>query len=221
MENNNIAETNNGVKVSTTAKVLNIIAIVLSVILLPILVFNCTLLIKGIVNEDEVPSFGGYTPLIVESPSMEDTIMTGDLIISKKVAEDEVKVGDVITFFDPATDGESVVTHRIIEAVYEKGVFLGYKTQGDNNETPELDLVTYDDIIGVWTGKRVPLLGSVMMFMQKPLGMLICIFIPVACFVGCELAIKYRKDKATKKDVDALRAELEALKKEKENNDNQ
>jgi len=115
MENNNIAETNNGVKVSTTAKVLNIIAIVLSVILLPILVFNCILLVKGIVNEDEVPSFGGYTPLIVESPSMEDTIMTGDLIFIKKTDISELEVGDVITFYNPLGDGKSLVTHRIIE----------------------------------------------------------------------------------------------------------
>ncbi|MBE5763978.1 MAG: signal peptidase I [Clostridiales bacterium] len=220
MENNNIAETNNGVKVSTTAKVLNIIAIVLSVILLPILVFNCILLVKGIVNEDEVPSFGGYTPLIVESPSMEDTIMTGDLIFIKKTDISELEVGDVITFYNPLGDGKSLVTHRIIEITENQGARY-FLTQGDNNNIDDKDPIHEDDVLGVWTEKRVPLLGSIMLFMQKPLGMIICIFIPVACFVGCELAIKYRKDKATKKDVDALRAELEALKKEKENNDNQ
>ena len=220
MENNNIAETNNGVKVSTTAKVLNIIAIVLSVILLPILVFNCILLVKGIVNEDEVPSFSGYTPLIVESPSMEDTIMTGDLIFIKKTDISELEVGDVITFYNPLGDGKSLVTHRIIEITENEGARY-FLTQGDNNNIDDKDPIHEDDVLGVWTEKRVPLLGSIMLFMQKPLGMIICIFIPVACFVGCELAIKYRKDKATKKDVDALRAELEALKKEKENNDNQ
>ena len=211
--------TNASAKITKTAKVLNIAAIVLCVILLPILCFNCILLVKGMINADEVPSVGKYIPLIVESPSMEDAIMTGDLIISKKVAEDEIKVNDVITFFDPATGGKSIVTHRIIEAVYEDGKFLGYKTQGDNNETPEIDLVEYKDIIGVWTGKRIPVLGSIMLFMQKPLGLIICIFIPIACFVGVELLSRYKKDKASKKDIDELRAELEALKKEKENKD--
>ena len=211
--------TNASAKITKTAKVLNIAAIVLCVILLPILCFNCILLVKGMINADEVPSVGKYIPLIVESPSMEDAIMTGDLIISKKVAEDEIKVNDVITFFDPATGGKSIVTHRIIEAVYEDGKFLGYKTQGDNNETPEIDLVEYKDIIGVWTGKRIPVLGSIMLFMQKPLGLIICIFIPIACFVVVELLSRYKKDKASKKDIDELRAELEALKKEKENKD--
>ena len=82
--------TNASAKITKTAKVLNITAIVICVILLPILCFNCILLVKGMINADEVPSVGKYIPLIVESPSMEDAIMTGDLIISKKVAEDEI-----------------------------------------------------------------------------------------------------------------------------------
>ena len=219
MENNNKAENQNGANVTKTAKVLNIVAIVLSVILLPILVFNCILLVKGMVNDKEVPSIGKYTPLIVESDSMEDTIMTGDLIFIKKVDVTELDVGDVITFYNPLGDGTSLVTHRIIEVVGE-GENLAFLTQGDNNDIDDKDPIHSSKVIGVWTEKRVPLLGSIMMFMQKPLGLIVCIFIPVACFVGCELALRYKKDKASKQDVDALRAEIEALKKEKEANDN-
>jgi len=142
------------------------------------------------------------------------------LIFIKKTDISELEVGDVITFYNPLGDGKSLVTHRIIEITENQGARY-FLTQGDNNNIDDKDPIHEDDVLGVWTEKRVPLLGSIMLFMQKPLGMIICIFIPVACFVGCELAIKYRKDKATKKDVDALRAELEALKKEKENNDNQ
>lgn len=219
MENNNNAENQNGANLTKTAKVLNIVAIVLSVILLPILVFNCILLVKGMVNEEEVPSIGKYTPLIVESDSMEDTIMTGDLIFIKKVEVTELEVGDVITFYNPLGDGTSLVTHRIIEVVGE-GENLAFLTQGDNNDIDDKDPIHSSKVIGVWTERRIPLLGSIMMFMQKPLGLIVCIFIPVACFVGCEIALRYKKDKASKQDVDALRAELEALKKEKEANDN-
>lgn len=219
MENNNNAENQNGANLTKTAKVLNIVAIVLSVILLPILVFNCILLVKGMVNEEEVPSIGKYTPLIVESDSMEDTIMTGDLIFIKKVEVTELEVGDVITFYNPLGDGTSLVTHRIIEVVGE-GENLAFLTQGDNNDIDDKEPIHSSKVIGVWTERRIPLLGSIMMFMQKPLGLIVCIFIPVACFVGCEIALRYKKDKASKQDVDALRAELEALKKEKEANDN-
>ena len=71
--------TNTSAKVTKTTKALNITAIVLCVILLPILVFNCILLVKGMINADEVPSVGKYIPLIVKSPSMEETIMKQSL----------------------------------------------------------------------------------------------------------------------------------------------
>ena len=54
--------------------ILNIIGVVLCVILLPILIINCTLIVKGAINEDEVPALGGYAPLIVLSKSMEPDI---------------------------------------------------------------------------------------------------------------------------------------------------
>ena len=61
--------------------ILNVVAIVLCVILLPILVFNCILIIKGMLNPDEVPSIGNSIPLIVVTESMYPTIKAGDLII--------------------------------------------------------------------------------------------------------------------------------------------
>ena len=40
-------------------KALTIIGIVMCVILVPILIVNCTLLVKSFINKDEVPDFGG------------------------------------------------------------------------------------------------------------------------------------------------------------------
>ena len=210
---------NSNANVTKTAKALNIAAIVLCVILLPILCFNCILLFKGMINADEVPSVGKYIPLIVETDSMEDTIMTGDLIFIKKVDVNDLDVDDVITFYNPLGDGTSLVTHRIIKVIEDENG-LSFLTQGDNNDMDDKNPIPAGEIIGVWTGTRIPLIGSVMLFMQKPLGLIICIFIPIACFVGYELLSRYRKDKASKNDIDALRAELEALKKEKENSEN-
>ena len=51
--------------VSKTQKVLTAIGISLCVILIPILIVNCTLIVKSFLNKDEVPDFGGYLPLIV------------------------------------------------------------------------------------------------------------------------------------------------------------
>ena len=54
---------------TTTHKLLTIIGSVLCVILIPILLINLTLIVKSYTSED-VPSVGGYLPLIVLTDSM-------------------------------------------------------------------------------------------------------------------------------------------------------
>ena len=44
---------------STGHKILTTLGIVLCIILIPILIINCTLIIKSYTNKDEVPSVGG------------------------------------------------------------------------------------------------------------------------------------------------------------------
>ena len=60
-------------------KTLTIVGIVLCVILVPMLIVNCTLIIKSFVNKDEVPNIGGLMPLIVLTDSMYPDIKSGDI----------------------------------------------------------------------------------------------------------------------------------------------
>jgi signal peptidase len=94
-------------------KFLTILGTVLCIILIPILIVNCTLIVKSYINKDEVPTFGGYCPLIVLTDSMYPDIKSGDLIICQSIDPDEVKVGDTISFFDPEGKGTSVVMYKI------------------------------------------------------------------------------------------------------------
>ena len=66
-------------------KILTIVGWILCIILVPILIINCTLLVKSFVNKDKVPDFGGTLPLIVLTDSMYPDIQSGDLIICKTV----------------------------------------------------------------------------------------------------------------------------------------
>ena len=204
-------------KSSKARKVLNGIAIALCVLLLPILLFNCVLIVKGMLNPNEVPSIGKNIPLIVVSESMDPTIKAGDLIICQKIDASEIKEGDVISFFDPAGNGTSVVTHRVNKVTVdgETGE-LSFRTQGDNNNLEDRMSVPAENLIGIWTEKRVGVIGHVVLFTQTPIGLLVCIFVPVALFIGYEVFVRLKKEKATKKDMDALLAELNALKAEKE-----
>ena len=110
-------------------KILTVLGTVLCIILLPILLINITLIIKSYTNADEVPSVGGYLPLIVLTDSMYPEIESGDLIICHTIEGNEVKVGDVVAFFDPAGNGTSIVTHRVTEITEENGG-AGFPYQG-------------------------------------------------------------------------------------------
>ena len=191
-------------------KMLTIIGAVLCVILLPILIVNLTLIVKSYVNPDEVPAIGGVSPLIVLTDSMLPEISSGDLIIAEKIDPSEIKVGDVISFFDPAGNGSSVVTHRVIEIVTEDGK-TQWRTRGDNNNTEDKVLVPFENLVGIWTGTRIAGAGSVAMFLQTTPGLIVCVGCPLVLLVGYDVLRRRKYDKAKQEDTDALLAELEAL----------
>lgn len=117
---------------TTGSRVTFIIGVVLCVILVPILIINCTLIINGFVT-DRPPSIFGYTPLVVLTDSMDPLIAEGDVIFTKTVNPDEIKVGDVISFFDPASPDDAVLTHRVIAIETDEDGNRSAITAGDNN----------------------------------------------------------------------------------------
>lgn len=190
-------------------KVLTIVGIVLCVILIPILLINVTLIVKSYVNEDEVPSIGGRLPLIVLTDSMLPEISSGDLIICKEIDAADVKVDDVISFFDPAGNGTSVVTHRVLEIVEEDGKIL-FRTKGDHNNTEDKELVPAENLVGIYQF-RIAGVGHVAMFMQSTAGLIVCVVLPIVLLVGYDVIRRRIYEKNNKQDTDALLAELEAL----------
>ena len=191
----------------------NIVGIVLCIILVPILILNCILLVQGMVNEDKVPSIGGNVPLIVLTESMEPKIKDGDVIVCKTADPDDVKVGDVISFFDPEGTGTSTVTHRVIEILIDPDTGAkSFRTQGDNNNIEDRLPVPAENLVGIWSGVRIPALGNVIMFMQSTLGLIVCIFLPITALIAYELIRRKRQDSEKQTDIELLKAELEALK---------
>ncbi len=199
-------------KTSFTHKVLTVIGIVMCVILIPILVINCTLLIKGYTKSDEVPTIGGLAPMIVLTDSMYPLFDGGDLIFVRTANPEDIKVNDVITFFDPAGNGTSVVTHRVIEIVTENGENK-FITKGDANDAKDRLAVPADKLIGTYTGFRIPGAGSVAMFMQTTAGLIVCVVLPILLLVGYDIIRRRMYDKKHNQDKDALLAELEELRK--------
>ena len=190
-------------------KLLTIIGTILCIILLPILILNLTLIAKSYINADEVPSVGGVFPMIVLTDSMYPEIESGDLIICNTLEAEEVKVGDVITFYDPMGNGTSVVTHRVLEIRDNNGK-PQFITKGDNNNVEDQVPVEAEDLIGIYR-RRIPAAGNVAMFMQTTPGLIVCVVCPIILLVGYDMLRRRKYEKAKQQDTDALLAELEAL----------
>lgn len=204
-------------KSSLGHKILTGIGIILCVILIPILVINCTLIIKSYTNKDQVPSISGIFPMIILTDSMYPEFESGDLIVCNTAEPEEIKVGDVICFYDPAGNGTATVTHPVQEVVTDDEGNLAWITKGDANNTEDLPTVPAKNLIGVYK-TRLKGLGNVAMFMQTTQGLIICVICPIILLVAYDVIRRRAYEKSKKKDTDALLAELEALRAEKEKN---
>lgn len=135
---------------------------------------------------DYTPSkFNGY---VVLTGSMEPNIMVNDVVITKKVDADKLKVGDVITF--KSTDARfygMVITHRIIEKYQDPATGkYTYRTKGDNNNVADNALVLDENIFGKVILK-IPKLGYVQYFLARQGGWIFVILIPCLVVVSCDI----------------------------------
>ena len=200
---------------SFVSKIFTVIGTILCVILAPILILNCTLIAKSYLNKDAVPDIGGYSPMVVLSDSMFPYIEAGDLIICKQADPETVKVGDVISFFDPASNGDSVVTHRVVEIQTQDDGTLAWITRGDANNADDSNPVPAKNLVGIYQ-KKISGLGNLVMYMQTTKGLITCVVIPIILLLGFDFIRQGIYERRRKKDTDALMAELEALRAEKE-----
>lgn len=118
----------------------------------------------------------GFTPYTVLSGSMEPTYHVGSIVYVKKVDPTTLRVGDPITF---RLTGNVIATHRIIEVHGEGTSDLGFRTQGDANDTVD-GITPASAVIGKATFS-IPYLGYLSNFLQQPKGLI--------TVVGCGAAV--------------------------------
>ena len=204
-----MSKTTNSKGSDTLHHVLTVVGTVLCIILIPILVINCILIVKSFTSE-EVPNVAGTLPLIVLTDSMYPVIESGDLIICHTEDPENIAVGDVIAFFDPAGNGSSIVTHRVAEVTEQDGK-IAWRTKGDNNNTEDRLLVTEDKLVAEYEGTRLAGFGNVALFMQTTPGLIVCVVCPILLLVGYDMIRRRMYEKSSKQDTDQLLAELEEL----------
>lgn len=156
-------------------KIKKVCIVLLYIILIPIILFSLFLIILELGNSGEIPSFLNMEMYTVISDSMEPRLSKNDIIIVKKgYPNDKFKVGNIITY--KRKDGE-IITHRIKEII-SSNLQNAYITQGDNNETPDEDVVTYEMIIGkvIYT---MPNFGNILKLLKNKVFFILCIIVLV------------------------------------------
>ena len=151
----------------------------------------------------------GFKSFVILTPSMEPIINVNDMIIVRNIKEENVDVGDIITFevYVRQFDKEVFITHYVADIVNE-GDKIIYKTQGASADIGEYDLwldkdgheieITYEDIVGVYAFK-LPNFGLLSRVLQDPymLG-----FIIIDIFIITYLLKLIKKNKKTNKNKD-------------------
>lgn len=188
-----------------------VIGILLCAVSIPVIIFNLFFIIQGFISPDKVPSMSGKTPLIVLTDSMFPTIEGGDLIICEEVKANEVQVGDVISFFDPASTSNAVVTHRVTKISEDKDG-LKFNTKGDANSKEDSTKVPADKLVGKYTNTKISGLGNFCMWLKSVPGIIVCVGIPLVLLVGYDVIRRRMFAKKQAEKEAELKAELEKLK---------
>ena len=131
----------------------------------------------------EYPSYALYK---IVSPSMEPNINVMDVVFVKKIEEEYLKVGDVITFYSPNPYFDNTpITHRINKIIKEENNIL-YETKGDANSIVDKENISYGCIIGKVLFK-LPGLGKINDFLTSKKGIIIAILIPSLFIIAYDI----------------------------------
>ena len=202
-------------------KIISAVGIVLCIILGFLLVCNLTIIIKGTIHPEMPPSILGKTPMVVLSGSMsgtaEDHIEAGDLIFVDKTDVTSLEVGDVIAYMEEGST--AVITHRITKIETDSDGKLLFTTKGDANNAEDIAPVKEERVVGIFSS-RIPKVGDFAMFLHEPLGMVLFIAVPLLVFIIYDIIRRQRYARKEKENVAVLEAEIERLKKENREKEN-
>lgn len=107
--------------------------------------------------------------------SMYPTIKAGDVVITYKEDNNKYNDGDVITFVSEQNGGITI-THRV-EEVYNVNDSYSYKTKGDNNNAPDNEITSGDNVLGKVVVK-IPKVGYIQQFLVSKTGWIVAVILP-------------------------------------------
>ena len=150
-----------------------------------LLLYIADIKIRAARNDYTPPTFNAY---VVLSGSMMPNIHIKDVVVTKRIPEEELEIGDIITFVSPDTRfGGISVTHRIIDKIYDEdqGIYK-YKTQGDANNISDTVPVPNSNILGKVILK-IPKLGYIQDILSSKGGLILLVLLPCLVILSYDI----------------------------------
>lgn len=132
------------------------------------------------------PHFG-WSADVVYSGSMEPELKVGSVVITRPVKPEEIKPGDVVTFYSPLNG--QLTSHRVVAV--EQGSELRIVTKGDANGQVDPFVLPPESVVGK-VCLAVPYFGYFALFVKTPLGLLLAFCLPGLVIIVLELRNLWR-----------------------------
>lgn len=163
-----------------------------NMIFIAVVLYLCYFITQAV--QDRSPSVFGYRMLRVMTDSMNPVFSSGDCIIVKETPEEELAVGDIVTFVssDPSLQG-NLNTHRIVDIArdYTNGEVV-YYTKGDNNSWVDDYTTPYEEIVGKYI-KTLPFgrkFSELLAKLSNRDYYFAIVIVPILiCFISCILQL--------------------------------
>lgn len=172
-------------KVNYVSKIVLKASMIASVVFFTI-VLICTLVLDGNnLNDSNKKSL--FDTYVIVSESMIPTIGVNDAIVVKKTDDNNLEIGDIITFSskDYAYNGLTV-THRIVGIQNSASGERIYRTKGDNNVFVDTALVDLNSIYGKVV-LIIPKFGYIKNFLTSIPGFITLIIMPILMVIVYEI----------------------------------
>ena len=170
-------------KQSNFKRIKNIIGdVIYYAILLPLIIITLMVVYQSIAYPDKIPNIFGYKLFMILDDKMDETVEYGDLVFTKNIDCNILKKGNIIAF----RNGVNTVTiHEIInieekieidQETNEEKMKKTFTMQTATNETLDTKYVEDEKVEGIVV-KKIAKIGTIIMFIQKPIHLLIIIAI--------------------------------------------
>lgn len=158
------------------------------IIVIFLLLYNILYSINTAISKNDYFSVGGISIFNMDNDLMNDEINKNDIVIVKKVAREELKIGDIVAY--------KVNDNTRINKIFNYK--NGYITKSNKNYQPDIEIIDYDEIIGkkVYIIKNI---GVIIVILQSKITSLLILLFLIMYFIYNKKIYNKKKERSRKK----------------------